>query len=217
MKSKTLDFIVVMTIRRNLRNAYNDAIAKGLQAQMANEEMRDRRDEDDLLARDWSGLIADRIVYFNKTINEAKRAFLDLTSGRTNPSLNNIEAVCTALKRYHNYFVKDIDFKICDDETIIVDLSQLRLYPIYGEFAFLTIDTSKKLSKYNHEEQKLLKHIYGPTTEDYHAKMKMLNKSGRNQTMICVLAPEYIRAQFGPVSRASWFNNFSNEFRLLCL
>ena len=66
----------VVMIPGNLRNAHKAAVAQGLQLQRANEVMRDRRDENDLLARDWFGWVADGIVYFNKIIEETKRAFL---------------------------------------------------------------------------------------------------------------------------------------------
>ena len=141
-----------------------------------------------------------------------------MTPGRTNPVLNHIDDAYAAFEGNYNYFVEDRDFKtiIADTETVIIDMSKLRL-KISDEkfsdekFAHLIVHTSKKLSEYTHEEQKLLKHTYGPTAKDYSINMKMLNKSEIKKTKIYVLSPKYVRALSAPISRASWLNCFNRD------
>ena len=194
-------------IAGNLRDAYK-LIVPGTMRHV-DELMRERRENIEL--RNQWFYTADGEVYSL----ENKTPTLWVTREATNPVLKNIEDAFEQLITKGNYLVTPADFEAVRNasDTVSIDLTQLGLQKDNKEYQHLKIDTSKKLGKYNAEQQKLLRRIYGPTDEDYTANMQVLRDSQLKikETRIFVLNPNYVKANVknNAVGRASWLSSFS--------
>ncbi len=194
-------------ITGNLRDAYK-LIVPGTMRHV-DELMRERRENIEL--RNQWFYTADGEVYSL----ENKTPTLWVTREATNPVLKNIEDAFEQLITKGNYLVTPADFEAVRNasDTVSIDLTQLGLQKDNKEYQHLKIDTSKKLGKYNAEQQKLLRRIYGPTDEDYTANMQVLRDSQLKikETRIFVLNPNYVKANVknNAVGRASWLSSFS--------
>ena len=194
-------------ITGNLRDAYK-LIVPGTMRHV-DELMRERRENIEL--RNQWFYTADGEVYSL----ENKTPTLWVTREATNPVLKNIEDAFEQLITKGNYLVTPADFEAVRNasDTVSIDLTQLGLQKDNKEYQHLKIDTSKKLGKYNAEQQKLLRRIYGPTDENYSANMQMLRTEKITETSIYVLALDYIKkhVENNPVGRASWLNIFNSN------
>jgi hypothetical protein len=134
-----------------------------------------------------------------------------------NPVLKNIDAAFDQLVTTGNYQVIPADFEAVKNaiDTVTVDLTKLKLQGDDKEWRYLAVGTSKAITKYNAEQQKLLRRVFGPTEEDYATNMKMLKTSPQKieETHIYVLNPDYVKvnAETGPIGRASWLGSFSSS------
>ncbi len=140
---------------------------------------------------------------------------LRITREAVNPVLKNIDVAFEQLVHQGNYLVPSAEFAAVKAaaDTVVIDLSQLTLRGEEKEWRYLAVDTSKELSQYNAEEQKLLGRVFGAGS-DYSLVMEMLRQSPPRitETKVFVLAPDYVKANASvdPVGRASWLNIFFN-------
>lgn len=166
-----------------------------------------------LKLRNYSFWTADGAVYFMDNGIPTLR----ITREATNPVLKNIGVAFNKLANTSNYFVSSADFAAVKaaSDTVVIDLTQLELqeHITEKEWRYLIIDSSRKISEYNHEQQKLLLRVFGPTVEDYTVNMEMLRLSPQKITEVkfYILSPDYVKAniQKKPIARASWLDGFN--------
>ena len=193
----------------NLRDAYKQIVPGTMRH--VDELMAERR-TNPYLRNQWF-YPADGNVY---SLDGKERVpTLRITREAVNPVLKNIDDAFAQFTENENYQVLPTDFETVKaaSDTVSIDLTQLGLREENDkEYQHLVIDTSKRLSKYNVEEQKLLLRIYGPTEKDCTASMQMLRDSidKIEETRIYVLNPKYVtaNAKNNAVGRASWLGDF---------
>jgi len=147
---------------------------------------------------------------------------LRITRETVNPVLKNIDTAFDQLVSNGNYLVPSAEFEAVKSaaDTVVVDLTKLRLQGSKTEWRYLAVDTSKALGKYNAEEQKLLERVFGAGT-DYTATMEMLRTSPQRikEAKFFVLNPKYVKdnAETDPIGRASWLDNFDGDSDFLAV
>ena len=179
------------------------------------DQLMKERQTDESLRSQWF-YTADGELYFLKD----KKPMLAITRESDNLVLRHIDDAFTQLTKIGNYLVDKTEAQasIESKNTVLIDLSKLRLSDGDSEYKCLVIDTKNYAKKLNSEEKRLAKRVYG-SGKDLAANMKMLNDAGISETRIYVLNPEYIqkKAQNGPLGRASWLDYFNFRLLLLCL
>ncbi len=189
----------------NLREAYKQAVPGTVLC--VDQLMKERITNPEL--RDLWFYTADGEVY--SVDNEIPT--LRITREATNPILKSIDAAFEQLVNSWNYLVPSVEFAAVKAaaDTVVIDLSQLTLQGSERVGRYLAVDTSKQLSKYKAEEQKLLGRVFGAGS-DYAAVMEMLRQSPPRikETKVFVLAPDYVKANasVNPVGRVSWLDLF---------
>ncbi|MFA6462018.1 MAG: hypothetical protein WCV90_07175 [Candidatus Woesearchaeota archaeon] len=147
---------------------------------------------------------------------------LRITREATNPLLKNIDAAFGQLVSKGNYLVSSTEFEDVKAaaDTITVDLTKLTLQGTDHGYRVLAVDTSKCLSKYNAEEQKLLERVFGAGA-DYTAMMEMLRTSSERieETAVFVSDPRYVlfHAEKNPIGMASWLFSFGSNSDFLAV
>jgi len=177
------------------------------------ELMKERRTnpitpEGDDLRTQWF-YTADGQVY----VMNGKNPQLAMTRGSANPLLQEatIYTYCHQLLNDKNYrpTTEEVQRVLEAPDTVLINLSELRLSGNDKEWRYLAIDTSK-YKKLNDEERKFAERVYGQG-DDFRANMKMLKEANIAQTKIYVLSPDYVQehAQESALGRASWLLNFN--------
>ncbi len=191
----------------NLKDAYKQAVPGAVLC--VDQLMKERITNHEL--RDLWFYTADGEVY---SVDNGVPT-LRITREAVNPVLKNIDAAFEQLVHQGNYLVPSAEFAAVKSaaDTVVIDLSQLTLRGEEKEWRYLAVDTSKELSQYNAEEQKLLGRVFGAGS-DYAAVMEMLRQSPPRitETKVFVLAPDYVKANASvdPVGRASLLDNFGS-------
>ncbi|MEK6969986.1 MAG: hypothetical protein AABW48_06170 [Nanoarchaeota archaeon] len=145
---------------------------------------------------------------------DGKTPTLRITREAVNPILKNIDGAFGQLVNTGNYNVLPADFEAVKAavDTVTINLTKLGLQGNNDEWGYLAVDTSKAITKYNAEAQKLLRRVFGPTDDDYTANMEMLRESPQRikETRVYVLNPNYVKkhAKESPIARACWLNDF---------
>ena len=141
-----------------------------------------------------------------------KTPTLAITRGSRNPLFQDstIDVYCEQLRRDENYRPSDKETQraLKAKDSVLIDLTQLKLSENEEEWSYLAIDT-RQWKRLSPEEKKLAQRVYGPQPE-FAANMKMLADAEIAETRIFVLNPEYVRkhAQQSSLGRASWLNGF---------
>ena len=203
---------VVENISGNLLDAGSAVVLETLQC--ASDIMRDKRADPKL--RNLGFYPGDGQIY----CHEGEENNWYITDANNNPLFKNLQIACTQLRQKGDYAVPKEDFHGAKqaNSTVRVDLNKLKLTRVNDEFSYLTIDTYRKLTTFNTEEQKAILQFYGKTPEEFAANMVMLNEARIEKIQIDVLNPDYVMKQDGPVGRASCFSSFcrTNYFNAFC-
>ena len=173
------------------------------------DELMTERRTNEKLCGQWF-YTADGEVYSLQ--GEDRTPTLAITRGSSNPLLQD-----STINRYCRELLQNKNYRPTPDETlralhaqdtVLVDLTKLRLRIVDEEFSYLAIDI-KKHTTLNPEERTLAQRVYGKD-EDFTQTMKMLADSGIGETRVYVLNPEYVRthAQESPLGLSSWLSNF---------
>ena len=169
------------------------------------ELMKERRTNREL--RDQTFYTADGELYFL----QGRTPTLAITREKDNLLLRHLDDAFTQLKIAKNYRhdVQEAQQSIGAPETVLIDLTKLRLQGDDAEWRYLGILTTQ-YDKLQPEEQKLAERVYGQGDE-FGLSMAMLKEAGISETKIYVLDPAYVReeAAQGPLGRASWLSNFT--------
>ncbi len=193
----------------NLRDAYKQAVPGTLLH--VDELMCERRDNEKL--RGLGFYTPDGAV----DSMDGKTPTLRITREAVNPILKNIDGAFGQLVNTGNYNVLPADFEAVKAavDTVTINLTKLGLQGNNDEWGYLAVDTSKAITKYNAEAQKLLRRVFGPTDDDYTANMEMLRESPQQikETRVYVLNPNYVKkhAKESPIARACWLNSFNSS------
>lgn len=145
---------------------------------------------------------------------------LRITREATNPVFNHLEDDVNSsyeqLVNNDNYKVLPPDFEAVKtaEDTVTIDLTKLGLKGDNDEWRYLAVDTAKAITKYNAEQQKMLRRYFGPTDDNFTANMKMLRDS-RNQIKeirVYVLNSKYVKehAKDSAIGRASSLYDFDD-------
>ena len=175
------------------------------------ELMKERRTNRNL--RNQWFYTADGIVYSLQ--GEKRTPTLAITRGSSNPLFQDstFDEYCRQLLENKNYrpTSEETSRALQAEDTVVIDLTALRLQGNDVEWRYLTIDT-KKYKKLKSEEQKLAQRVYGKG-KDFGLTMKMLADTGIKETHVYVLSPDYVRihAQTSLLGRASWLFNFRDD------
>ncbi|MFA6462017.1 MAG: hypothetical protein WCV90_07170 [Candidatus Woesearchaeota archaeon] len=191
----------------NLRDAYKQAVPGTVLC--VDQLMAERRTNPEL--RDNWFYTADGMVY---SMDEGIPT-LRITREATNPILKNIDTAFDQFMNKGNYLVPSAEFEAVKTaaDTVTIDLTKLTSQGIDHEYRFLAVDTSKHLSKYNAEEQKLLERVFG-VGDDYTQVMEMLRTSRLRirQTRVYVLNPWYVTMKGANIiGRASWLYSLNGN------
>ena len=168
--------------------------------------MKERRTNEELRGQ-WF-YTPDGEIYFM----DGKTPTLAITRGSSNPLFQDstIDKYCRQLFQNHNYrpTPDETSQALQAEDTVVINLTTLRLQKGDEEFRYLAIDT-QKYKKLKSEEQKLAQRIYGKG-KDFVQTMKMLADANIKETRVYVLSPDYVRthAQENSLGRASWLLNF---------
>lgn len=148
------------TISGNLYSAYEQCVSGT--ALCVDQLMRERRTDPKLRAL-WF-YTPDAQVYSMDNGTPTLR----ITRENNNPVLRD-----RCIDIYHP--VTSIDFEVIKtaSDTVTIDLTQLRLQDQDEDWSYLVVDTSKSITEYNAEEQKLLRRVFGPTDDDYNKNLEM--------------------------------------------
>ncbi len=198
--------MILENIVGNLRDAYKQAVPGTV---LCVDQLMKERITNPELRSTWF-YPADGAVY---SMDEGIPT-LRITREATNPVLKNIDAAFDQLMSKGNYFVSPEDFAAVKSaaDTVTIDLTKLRLKKYNDEYNHLAVNTSKLLSKYNAEEQKLLERVFG-VGDDYTKVMEMLRTSPQiiKETKVFVLNSKYVKAnaETNPIGRASWLDYFN--------
>ena len=157
---------------------------------------------------------ADGLIYLLH--GENRTPTLAITRGSSNPlfQYSTIDEYCKQLIKNHNYrpTADETSRALSAPDTVVVDLTTLRLQKYNEEFSYFAIDP-QNYNLLNPEEKKLAQRIYGKG-KDFVQTMKMLADADIRETRVHVLNPEYVcrYATENSLGRASWlyyFNNYS--------
>ena len=177
----------------------------------ADELMKERRTSKRL--REWM-YTADGGVYSLQGKNRTPT--LAITRGSSNPLFQDstIDNYCQQLRENKNYrpTPKETSRALQAEDTVVIDLTTLRLQKSNEEFSYLAVNT-QEYNTLNSEEQKLAQRFYGK--DDHFAQtMKMLAKADIRETSVQVLNPDYVRrhAQKNALGRASLLLDFDYRF-----
>ena len=181
------------------------------------EFMKERRTNEEL--RDQCFYAADGLVYSLQ--GEKKVPTLAITRASSNPlfQYSKIDEYCQQLLRDQNYrpTPDETQRALSAPDTVLVDLTKLRLQVCNGEFSYLAIDT-RKYNKLNQEEQKLAQRVFGKG-QDFGLTMEMLADTGIRETRMYVLSPNYVLrdAKENSLGRASWLADFNSNSYFVAL
>ena len=171
--------------------------------------MKERQTNKEL--RDQWFYTADGEVYSLQ--GKKKTPTLAITRGSSNPLFQDskIERYCQQLLDHHSYrpTPDETQRALQAQDTVVIDLTKLRLQRLDKEWFYLTINT--RYSKLNSEEKKLAERVCGKG-QDFGLTMKMLAKASITETRVHVLNPDYVcrHAQKSSLGRASWLYSFNN-------
>ena len=176
----------------------------------ADELMKERRTNEEL--RRQSFHTADGIVYSLQ--GENRTPTLAITRGSSNLLFQDsaIDKYCQQLRENQNYrpTPEETLRALQSEDTVLVDLTALRLQKVNEEFNYLTINT-REYKTLNPQEQKLAQRVYGKD-DDFVQSMTMLADADIRETRVYVLNLDYVRrhAHKSVFGRASWLLNFYN-------
>ncbi len=195
------------TVMGNLRNAYKQIIP-GTMLHSA-ELTTERRGNPEL--RDLWFYTADGLLYFMR----GDKPHLALTREKDNLVLRHIDKAFAQLTEEGNYHPdnEEAEESIHSSDTLVVDLSELRLVNEEVEYSCLRIPTTR-YGRLNRVERALAERIYGQG-KDFVLNMSMLTEAGIgiDRTSVNLLNPSYVQniAKNGPIQRASWLDYFYNS------
>lgn len=148
--------------------------------------MKERRTNSSLMDHNYH--TGDGIVYSVDNY----RPTLRITREAVNPVFKNIHCAPGHLMHDGIYPLSYDDFKAvkADPETVTVDLTKWRLHGGEGKFRYIFVGNCV----YNPEEEKLVHRLFGPSEEEFHANLEMLNRRPYNQnlTYIEVFDPFFV-------------------------
>ena len=169
--------------------------------------MKERRTNPSL--REQGFYTADGELYFLQ--GKKKTPTLAITREKDNLVLRHLDDAFTQLTTTGNYRpnVQEAQQSIDAPETVLIDVTKLRLRGDDTERRYLVISTTK-YDKLRPEERTLAERVYGQGDE-FGLSMAQLKKAGISETRIDVLNPAYVQkeAEQGPLGRASWLGNFT--------
>jgi hypothetical protein len=192
----------------NLRDAYKQCVPGTF---LCTDKLMNERRSYSGLRRKWF-YTADGEVY---SLDDGVPT-LRVTREATNPVLRHLfdKGVCSSydqLMHKHYYNVTPADFKAVKNsiDTIIVDLTRLRLGGEEKEWRSLAIDTKRYAEKLNDEERKFAERVYGQGS-DFVANMRLLRCGGISMTYIFVLSLDYVKskAKKGPLGLVSALGHY---------
>ncbi len=201
----TLDTFV--NISGNLRDAYKSAVPGTLRHvdQLMNERRTNPLTLDGDLRTQWF-YTADGEIYSM----DGKTPTLAITREANNLVLRHIDDAFTQLTTTGNYRpdVQEVQAAIHSADTLVVDLTTLKLQGKEDEYRYMPVSTSK-YDRLTSEQRALAERVYGQGA-DFVANMQMLKDAKIDETRIFVLSPDYVREHAGrvPLARASWLLNF---------
>ena len=148
-----------------------------------------------------------------------KTPTLAITRRSSNPLFQDstIDEYCQQLLKNKNYrpTSEETQRALHAPDTVVVDLTKLRLQKGDEEFSYLAIDT-KNYKRLNSEEKKLAKRVHGQG-KYFGLTMKMLanariigTDAGVIETRVYVLNLDYVRLHVkeNSLGRASWLGDF---------
>ena len=150
---------------------------------------------------------------------EDRTPTLAITRGSSNPLFldSTIGKYCQQLFENKNYrpTLKETSRALQAEDTVLVDLTALRLQGSEVEWRYFTVDT-QDYKQLNNEEQKLVQRVYGKD-DDFAQIMTMLADVGIRKTRVWVLNPDYLRthAQESALGRASLLSHFDGGSNFL--
>ncbi len=169
--------------------------------------MHERRSNPELC--DKSFYTADGELYFL----QGGTPTLAITREKDNLVLRHLDDAFTQLTTTVNYRPNagEAQQSIGAPETVLIDLTKLRLRGDDAEWRYLGISTTK-YDKLQPEERTLAERVYGQGDE-FGLSMVLLKEAGVQETRIYVLNPAYVQkeAEQGPLGRASWLISFYSD------
>jgi len=139
--------------------------------------------------------------------------FLYFGNDIVNPVLKNVGVASKELINNINYFPKkeDVEAVVNAEDTLKVNLADLRLKGTGNEWLYLEIETDN-YDKLNETERAFAERVYCQGG-DFVKNMAMLNNTSITTTRIYVLNPEYVKekAKGQAVARASWLSYFGYD------
>ena len=156
---------------------------------------------------------ADGLIYLLQSENRTPT--LAITRGNSNPLFQDskMDEYCQQLLNNRNYCPtsKETQRALEAQDTVVVDLTKLRLQGDNAEWRYLAVDP-QNYENLNLEEQKLAQRVYGKN-DDFAQTMQMLADAGIRETRVHVLNPEYVRkhTQESALGRGSWLYSFGND------
>ena len=196
------------TITGNLRDAYKQVQPETMLH--VDQLMKERRINREL--RNVGFYTADGQLYF--LAGEEKTPSLAMTRQPQNLVLRHIDDAFTQLVETANYHpdVTEAQQAIEAPDTVVIDLTKLRLEKHNDEYSALVISTTKYDKKLNAEERKLAERVY-EQGDNFVANMRMLSDAGISETRVFMLNPKYVQkeAKDGAVGRASWLGCFIDD------
>ena len=194
------------TITGNLKDAYK--LVEPATMLHVDQLMNERRTNPELQTLGF--YTADGQLYF--LAGEEKTPSLAMTRQPHNLVLRHINDAFTQLVETGNYHpdVAEAQQAIAASDTVIIDLTKLRLEKQNDDFSALVISTTKYDTELNTEERKLAEHVY-EQGDNFVANMQILSDAGISETRVYVLNPKYVQkeARKGAIGRASWLGDFS--------
>lgn len=201
----------IENIPGNLRDAYKEAKKEVCTIlcvdQLMNERRTDPVTETDEDLRNLCFYTADGEVY---SVDEGVPT-LRITREAVNPVLKNIDDAFDRSVNKKNYQVTPADFEAVKSapDTVVIDLTKLRLEGSDNEWRYLAINTNGGYDSLNDEEKKVADR-FSYTPEN----LRMLSESQQKitETRIYFLSPDYVKkeAKENPVGRASWLGDFND-------
>ncbi len=199
------------TIVDNLRNGYKQ-LQPGTMLHV-DQLMKERRTNSKL--RDQSFYTADGELYFLR--GKKKTPTLAITREKDNLVLRHLMGAFTKLTTTDNYRpdVQEAQQSIDAPETVLIDLTKLRLQGDEAKWRYLGISTTeyhRLFRRLNPEERKLTERVYGQGDE-FGLSMALLKGAGISEARIYVLNPVYVKkeAKQGPLGRAPWLDDFGRN------
>ena len=183
----------------------------------ADELMKERRTNEEL--RNKLLYTADGEIYSLQGKNRTPT--LAITRGNFNPLFQDskIDGYCEQLRENENYrpTPDETSRALHAEDTVVIDLTALRLQKSDEEDSYLAIDT-RKYNTLNSEEQKLAQRVFGKG-QDFVENMQMLADTGIRETRMYVLSPNYVvrDAKENSLGRASWLADFNSNSYFVAL